>query len=70
MDGFAISIKRESFPATSAFADTDPVCSDPKAKIRPNEDDKVYTFAHPGRQPGNPGHLKSEAATYPSEPLP
>ena len=42
----------------------------PKAKIRPNEDGKVYNFAHPGRQPGNPGYLKSEAATYPSEPLP
>jgi hypothetical protein len=42
----------------------------PKAKIRPNEDGKVYNFAHPGRQPGNPGYLKSQAATYPSEPLP
>ncbi len=38
--------------------------------IRPNEDGRVYNFAHPGRQPGNPGYLKSEAATYPSEPLP
>ena len=38
--------------------------------IRPNEDGRVYNFVHPGRQPGNPGYLKSEAATYPSEPLP
>src|ERR1039458_10608396 len=38
--------------------------------IRPNEDGKMYNFAHTGRRPGNPGHFKSEAAAYPSEPLP
>jgi hypothetical protein len=46
------------------------VLGNPKAKILPNEDGKVYNFAHPGRQSGNPGYLKSEAAAYPSEPLP
>jgi hypothetical protein len=39
----------------------------PKAKIRPNEDGKVYNFVHPGRKPDNPGYLKSEAVAYPSE---
>jgi hypothetical protein len=38
--------------------------------IRRNEDGKMYNFAHTGRRPGNPGCLKSEAAAYPSEPLP
>jgi hypothetical protein len=39
----------------------------PKAKIRPNEDGKVYNFAQSGRLSGNPGYLKSEAVVYPSE---
>jgi hypothetical protein len=39
----------------------------PKAKIRPNEDGKVYNFAQSGRLSGNPGYLKSEAVAYPSE---
>jgi len=39
----------------------------PKAKIRPNEDGKVYNFVRPGRKPDNPGYLKSEAVAYPSE---
>ena len=38
--------------------------------IRRNEDGKMYNFAHTGRRPGNPGHFKSEATAYPSEPLP
>src|ERR1035437_9276501 len=42
----------------------------PKAKIRPNEDGKVYNFAQSGRLSGNPGYLKSEAVAYPSELLP
>lgn len=38
--------------------------------IRSNEDGRMYNFAHPGRRLCNPGYLKSEAAAYPSEPLP
>jgi hypothetical protein len=38
--------------------------------IRPNEDGRVYNFAHPGKQPGNSGYLKSQAATYRSLLLP
>jgi hypothetical protein len=42
----------------------------PNLEQRPNEDGKMYNLAHTGRRPGNPGHFKSEAAAYPSEPLP
>jgi hypothetical protein len=42
----------------------------PKAKIRPNEDGRVYNFAHREGDLAIPATSKSEAATYPSEPLP
>jgi len=66
------------WPIRMAHSDHSAVClpamhyqGAPEGKdIRPNEDGGVYNFAHPGRQPGNPGYPKSEAAAYPSEPLP
>ena len=41
-----------------------------KAKNRPNEGGWACDGSQPGRRPGNPGFLKSEAVAYPSELFP
>jgi len=56
---------------TGAFVDTDPACSvTRRQRSAPTKTAGCIILYIREGKPGNPGYLKSEAATYPSEPLP